>query len=306
MHFYFFAFVPRVSSIKKRPIFWFYRIFHTGTISLPGLYNYNLSLETELLLYGCKQTAWSSSQDSPAWHHTILVLWILHLKGQNPLSLLHLLPFLPVGTFLIQINDVGHVLHFLTEQQNNVAEIVLLFFPQGQEWNFKLIIQAFIFLQHTCIWSGQWYTSDWKTNMDQIERCCVSVRCTNSLCHLSMANTDEVMGAFKRTAGRQMKRETMTERQCVSLQPRAMCSMLTAWLGSVPEAYSEPRTAPLVSQPAHWGETHLDKVSLSLFIAPVFFPLSETRSVSSGSPHLAALSSFVCRSIETLRGTSNL
>lgn len=132
-----------------------------------------------------------------------------------------------------------------------------------------------------------------------------AVRCTNCLCHLSTANTDGVMGVFKRKGGRQRKRETMTEQQCVSLQPRAMCSMLTAWLGSVPEAYSEPRTAPLVSELAHLGETHLDKVSLSLFIAPVF-PFSKTRSVSSGSPHLAALSSFVCRSVRTPGGTSNL
>lgn len=124
-------------------------------------------------------------------------------------------------------------------------------------------------------------------------------------CVTSLRQTQTRWWGCLKEGGGQMKRKTMTEQQCVSLQPRAMCSMLTAWLGSVPEAYSEPRTAPLVSALAHLGETHLDKVSLSLFIAPVF-PFSKTRSISSGSPHLAALSSFVCRSIRTPRGTSNL
>lgn len=71
----------------------------------------------------------------------------------------------------------------------------------------------------------------------------------------------EVGGGRRRgqKKGREMdeQRDNDGEVQDEPSAPRAaLCSMLTAWLGSVPEAYSEPRTAPRSLSPLT-GERHI-------------------------------------------------
>lgn len=137
------------------------------------------------------------------------------------------------------------------------------------------------------------------------------VRNTDCLCHISMTNTDEVLAVVVGEEGGGQKKEREMDEQRdndgeVEYEPSALRDVLNAncltWLCA--RGLFRTKDSSLVSEPTHWGETHLDKVShpppLSLAIRRSHFLFSKARSVSSGSPHLATLSFFVSLSIQIL------